>query len=136
MRSAFFAEEMNQRSIAQVRMLAQIHQALERDEFVLHYQPKLDIRTGKVLSMEALLRWEHPELGLIGPTEFIPIAEKSGVITEIGAWVMRHACTQAKEWVDQGALVFGKYPLRFFLTETSSDLAERLYHSWSSASWS
>ena len=79
-----------------------LYRALERDEFLLHYQPQLQIETGRVIGLEALLRWKHPTLGLIPPSVFIPLAEKNGLIGSIGEWVLRTACMQNKAWQDQG----------------------------------
>lgn len=76
--------------------------AIERNEFLLHFQPKVNLETGKVVGVEALIRWEHPQLGLIAPDEFIPLAEKTGEIIKIGKWVLYTACKQNKIWQDDG----------------------------------
>lgn len=76
--------------------------AIERNEFTLHYQPLIDVKRGSIMGMEALLRWNHPQLGSISPVEFIPIAEESDMIKRIGEWVLYTACKQNKEWQDQG----------------------------------
>ena len=104
-RYVFFAREMNDLSYQQISLDAQMRHAIQRGEFLLHYQPKLDLRTGKITAVEALLRWQHPELGLVSPQVFVPIAERTGFITEIGDWVLRTACLQAKQWLDDGLAI-------------------------------
>jgi diguanylate cyclase len=79
-----------------------LRHALERDEFVLHYQPKMDVKSGAVIGMEALLRWRHPQKGIVPPADFIPLAEQTGFIVPIGRWVLQEACRQNKEWQDKG----------------------------------
>jgi diguanylate cyclase (GGDEF)-like protein/PAS domain S-box-containing protein len=98
----FYADDMNQRSYEHILLEGQLREAIGRGEFQLYYQPEVDIRSGQVRSMESLIRWQHPELGLIGPDKFIPIAEQSGFIIDLGDWVLRTACRQMKKWLEEG----------------------------------
>ena len=94
----FYTPAMNEESMERVRIESALRNAVERGEFVLYYQPQLDLKTGKVCGMEALIRWQHPELGMVPPSRFISIAEETGMIVAIGAWVLRTACAQNKAW--------------------------------------
>ncbi|QXI27527.1 EAL domain-containing protein [Pseudomonas vanderleydeniana] len=98
----FFVEDMNLRARRQQSIESGIRLALERDEFVLHYQPKLGLKDGTVVGAEALIRWLHPERGWIFPSDFIPVAEDSGLIVPLSRWVVQQACRQAKAWQEQG----------------------------------
>jgi len=98
----FYTKEMNVRSMERQAVEAELCLALERKELVLHYQPKVSLETGEITGIEALVRWVHPERGLVPPAQFIPIAEDSGLILPIGKWVLREACRQVKEWIDAG----------------------------------
>ncbi|MFZ0745278.1 MAG: EAL domain-containing protein [Terracidiphilus sp.] len=98
----FFTEQMNAQLLERMRLENDLHLALIRRELFLMYQPQVDLRTGEVTGLEALLRWQHPEMGLIPPNKFIGIAETSGLIIPIGEWVLRTACSQARRWQDEG----------------------------------
>jgi diguanylate cyclase (GGDEF)-like protein/PAS domain S-box-containing protein len=95
----FFKTAMNVRAVGRQSIEESLRRALEREEFTLHYQPKVDLRTGEITGAEALLRWTHPTRGLVSPAEFIPVAEECGLILPIGRWALCTACKQAQEWM-------------------------------------
>jgi len=98
----FFKQSMSVRAVERQSIEESLRRAMEREEFALHYQPKIDLKTGGITGVEALIRWTHPERGMIPPGNFIPVAEDTGLILPIGGWVLREACTQAKAWREAG----------------------------------
>jgi diguanylate cyclase (GGDEF)-like protein len=98
----FYEPSMEAAVLQKLDLESGLRRALDRDELVLHYQPRVDLRSGKIVSMEGLIRWQHPQLGLVSPAQFIPLAEETGLIEPIGAWVLRTACAQNKAWQDEG----------------------------------
>ncbi len=98
----FYDQEMQKNSLKQLKLERGIKRAITNEEWILYYQPKLDLATNKIKGVEALIRWNHPERGILSPSEFIDFAENRGLINEIGDWVIRNACKQAKKWSDQG----------------------------------
>jgi diguanylate cyclase (GGDEF)-like protein/PAS domain S-box-containing protein len=98
----FYTEELTQLAFARMQMETALRNAIPRGEFELRYQPKFDLATGGIIGMEALLRWQSPELGEVGPERFIPVTEDNGMILPLGAWVIEEACCQAKAWLDEG----------------------------------
>jgi diguanylate cyclase (GGDEF)-like protein/PAS domain S-box-containing protein len=98
----FFTDDMNAQVVERLTLESGLRLALDKKELFLVYQPQMDIATGKITGLEALLRWQHPELGLVPPDKFIRIAENSGLILPIGEWVVRTACQQARKWQDEG----------------------------------
>ena len=101
----FFTPEMNVSAVERQSIEEDLRHALENGEFALHYQPKVNLKTGAVVGAEALIRWVHPTRGPLSPGKFIPVAEETGLILPIGAWVLREACSQAKSWKDSGLSV-------------------------------
>src|SRR6266403_197234 len=101
----FFKPAMNVRAVERQSIEENLRRALERQEFSLHYQPKINLKSGKITGAEALLRWTHPTRGPVSPAQFIPVAEDCGLILPIGNWVLREACKQARAWLDAGLLL-------------------------------
>lgn len=97
-----FSAEISRYNFQKFNIHAELRQALERNEFVLHYQPKIDGKTAHVVGIEALIRWNHPEKGMLYPIDFIPVAEETGIIKYIDEWVLHTACSQLKAWIEEG----------------------------------
>jgi len=110
----FFKPAMNVRAVERQSIEESLRRALEREEFTLHYQPKINLRSGEITGAEALIRWTHPTRGPVSPAQFIPVAEDCGLILPIGNWVLRESCKQARAWVDAGL------PLRTIAVNISS----------------
>jgi EAL domain-containing protein (putative c-di-GMP-specific phosphodiesterase class I) len=98
----FFSSEIRSQSLERLTLETQLRRALERGELLLHYQPKLDVRSGAITGVEALLRWQCPERGMVAPAHFIGLAEETGLIVPIGRWVLRTACQQHAAWAAAG----------------------------------
>jgi predicted signal transduction protein with EAL and GGDEF domain len=99
----FYSTAINDRALAKFTMETELRKAIDQDALQVYYQPQVDLRSRRVVGMEALVRWEHPRLGFVPPVEFIPVAEEAGLIGRLGEFVMRTACRQAKAWSAQGA---------------------------------
>jgi diguanylate cyclase len=117
---SFYTEDMNLRAQRQQNMESAIRQALDRDEFVLHYQPKLDLKSGQIVGAEALIRWCQPRSGWVNPAEFIPVAEDSGLIVRVTLWVLQQACEQTQAW-----RAMGLAPLTISVNVSAIDLRQR-----------
>jgi len=110
---AFFEESLNERAQQRRQIETDLRSALERGEFELFYQPLFDLEQNRICSFEALIRWRHPERGLVPPADFIPVAEDTGLINPIGAWVIREACAQAARWPDHVRIAVNVSPVQF-----------------------
>jgi diguanylate cyclase (GGDEF)-like protein len=113
-----FQQDMEGKALKRLALESAMRKALEKREFVLHYQPQVDLTSGKVIAVEALIRWPRPDLGVVGPADFIPVAEESGLIVPIGDWVLRTACQQARKWLDAGT------PLRVAVNLSTRQFAD------------
>ncbi|MEO5368168.1 MAG: EAL domain-containing protein [Magnetococcus sp. WYHC-3] len=98
----YFSAEMNARNMRRLEMEEALHLAVGRGELELHYQPRVDLKQNRIVGVEALVRWNHPQRGMVSPAEFIPLAEENGLILSIGEWVLETACRQARSWLDAG----------------------------------
>ncbi len=98
----FYSDDMSARNFERLTLESHLRHALAREQFVLHYQPQVDARQNRIVGVEALLRWQHPELGLVSPSNFIALLEETGLIEEVGEWVLETACRQSKIWYDAG----------------------------------
>jgi len=98
----FYHNEMNMHSVERFKLENRLRKAIEQEEFILYYQPRIDAKSDKIIAVEALIRWNSPELGMVSPGEFIPLAEESGLIVPIGEWVLKTACMQNKQWQQAG----------------------------------
>lgn len=101
-RYSYYSEEMANKTIARLEKEQMLREAFELDQFVLHYQPQISMENGRIIALEALIRWQHPHQGLISPNDFIPLVEELGLIKQLGNWVLRHVCRQILQWHTQG----------------------------------
>lgn len=126
----FYTTDMTDKALKRLSLESDLRRALEREEFRIHYQPQVDISSGRIVGMEALVRWQHPDHGLIPPMEFIPLAEDTGLIVPLGEWVLRAACAQNRLWQDEGfsplRLSVNLSPRQFHQTELVSMVAKVL----------
>jgi len=126
----FYDAQMNRGVVETLHLISGLRSALARGEFKLHYQPQYELKSGRIVGAEALIRWRHPELGLIPPATFIPVAERSGLIHTIGAWVLAEACRQAKQWqlagLTQLVVAVNLSPVQFRRDDIEREVIEAL----------
>ncbi|WP_225984441.1 putative bifunctional diguanylate cyclase/phosphodiesterase [Noviherbaspirillum aerium] len=127
-RFRYFSQGMTQAARERIRLEARLHRAIEQNELRVYYQPVVDVAAGSILGAEALVRWQHPEEGLIPPARFIPVAESTGLIDAIGEWVLRETCRQGRQWMDAGlpplTLAVNMSPRQFRHRDISATVAE------------
>ena len=121
----FYSESLNRRAVRRLNLETSLRGALENDELVLHYQPQIDSRSERIVAVEALVRWQSPDLGLVSPGEFIPLAEESDLILSLGEWVLRTACAQQRLWQESG---LGE-------TRMAVNVSSRQVRSWRTRRW-
>jgi EAL domain-containing protein (putative c-di-GMP-specific phosphodiesterase class I) len=127
----FYADDMNVRSLEKLEMESSLRRVLDCDELLLYYQPQVDIHSGEIVGAEVLLRWEHPDMGMVSPAQFIPIAEETGLIVPIGRWVIDQAIAQNRVWQESGvpvvklAVNLSAQQFRMTLVEEVSDALAR-----------
>ena len=135
----FYTQEMNACTLDRLKLENSLRYALERNEFVLHYQPQLDLSSGRIIGMEALLRWQRPGHGLVSPADFIPLAEETGLIVPIGAWVLHAACAQNKAWQAAGSpkirMAVNLSPRQFKQQDVAAMVSRALDQSGLDAEW-
>jgi EAL domain-containing protein (putative c-di-GMP-specific phosphodiesterase class I) len=124
-RSVVFRPDHHGRAVAALKTGNDLHRALDRDELVLHYQPIMDLRTGRVLGFEALIRWNHPERGLLAPAAFIPFAEETGLIVPMGTWALETACRQTAYWQSVRDRVTDSPPLSISVNLAARQVSDR-----------
>ncbi|MDD5248015.1 MAG: EAL domain-containing protein [Rhodocyclaceae bacterium] len=122
---AFYSHEMNQRALDRLKIENGLRHAIARNELLLHYQPKVDIASGRIVGAEALVRWRHPERGMVAPGDFVPVAEETGLIVQVSAWVLEAAVRQARAW-QQAGLAPIKMAINLSARDFSSALPERV----------
>ncbi len=129
-RYQYYSAEMNASAVAKLALESDLRHAIARSEFLLHYQPKLDLATNRIVSVEALVRWQHPKRGLVQPGEFIELAEETGMIMELGAYVITQACLQFKQWqamgIDLESIAVNLSPVQFRRDDLVEHIAEIL----------
>ncbi|TMJ53712.1 MAG: EAL domain-containing protein [Alphaproteobacteria bacterium] len=126
----FFSKEVRAQSIERLELETALRRALERDQLSLHYQPKVDVASGQITGVEALLRWAHPEFGMVPPLQFIPLAEETGLIVPVGRWVLKEACAQNMAWQRRGlrpvSVAVNLSPRQFIDAQLLQDIDEAL----------